>query len=308
MPLYSTRCTSKENSIDLQASITYWRDQMITLCSIPKPFKGHIGIIQRNAIRSWSALPGCDVILFGEEEGLAQAAAELGVRHVPRIGRNEQGTPLVSEAFEQARGLSEKPLIAFVNADIILKSDFLRAAERMLASQSGNFLVIGQRHDLDVPAPLEFAPGWEEVLEAEVARRGTLHGKAGIDYFLFPRDFSVRMPPFAVGRPGWDSWFVYHVRAIGVPLVDATESVMVIHQNHPPAYKSNGVEAQRHTHLAGGFANMGTIRDANWRLTGQGLARFPVLRSLGGAIMFSLPARALLAAKRNLQAMRRPSV
>ena len=278
---------------------------MITLCSIPKPFEGHIGTIQRNAIRSWTALRDCEVILFGEEDGLAEAAAELGVRHVPSIGRNEQGTPLVSEAFEQARSLSERPLIAFVNADIILMSDFLLAAQRMLAAHSGKFLVVGQRHDLDVVAPLEFSAGWEDALKAEVAKRGTLHGKAGIDYFLFPRGFSVRMPPFAVGRPGWDSWFVYHVRAIGAPLVDATESIVAVHQNHPPAYKSNGVEAQRHTHLAGGFANMGTIRDANWRLTSEGLARFPVLRALGGAIMFSLPARALLAAKRNLQAARR---
>ena len=48
---------------------------MLTLFTAPKPFRGHIGLIQANAIRSWMALaPDIEVLLVGDEPGLAEAA------------------------------------------------------------------------------------------------------------------------------------------------------------------------------------------------------------------------------------------
>jgi hypothetical protein len=66
---------------------------MLTIFSIPKPFRGHIAVIQRNAIRSWKTVnPECQIILFGDEEGVAEIAAELRVQHEPYVQRNEFGT------------------------------------------------------------------------------------------------------------------------------------------------------------------------------------------------------------------------
>ena len=59
---------------------------MLTIFATPKPFRGHIAVIQRNAIRSWTLLrPACEIILMGNDEGTAEIAAEFGVRHVPEI-------------------------------------------------------------------------------------------------------------------------------------------------------------------------------------------------------------------------------
>ena len=69
-------------------------EQMITIFSIPKAPVGHTRVIQENAVRSWKALENCEVILFGDEPGLADFAAELGVKHFPDIACNELGTPL----------------------------------------------------------------------------------------------------------------------------------------------------------------------------------------------------------------------
>src|SRR5436309_411668 len=42
---------------------------MLTLFAAPKPFRGHIGIIQRNAITSWTKLqPRPEIILYGTQE------------------------------------------------------------------------------------------------------------------------------------------------------------------------------------------------------------------------------------------------
>ena len=65
---------------------------LLTLFSAPKPFTNpHIAMIQRNAIKSWTLLPDVEVVLIGKEEGLAEAAQELGVKHVPHVASNRNG-------------------------------------------------------------------------------------------------------------------------------------------------------------------------------------------------------------------------
>ena len=66
---------------------------MLTLFSTCKPFHGHNGVIQHNALKSWSRLdPGIEIIRFGDDEGTAEACAEYGLRHEAHVERNEHGT------------------------------------------------------------------------------------------------------------------------------------------------------------------------------------------------------------------------
>jgi len=86
---------------------------LMTIFTAPKPFTNpHINLIQRNAIHSWAAL-GKDVrvLLIGDEEGMTEAAADLGVCQLPDVSRNASGTPLVSSIFDLARQNSESPLL-----------------------------------------------------------------------------------------------------------------------------------------------------------------------------------------------------
>jgi hypothetical protein len=66
---------------------------MLSILAFPKPFRGHIATIQRNAIGSWTRLrPQCEIFLFGDDEGTAEVAKEFSVCHVPEMARNEYGT------------------------------------------------------------------------------------------------------------------------------------------------------------------------------------------------------------------------
>lgn len=74
-----------------------------TFFAMPKAFRGHVGMIQRNAIGSWLRLtPRPEVILFGDDDGVAEYAAEHGVTHEPLVSRNEHGTPLMDDMFRRA--------------------------------------------------------------------------------------------------------------------------------------------------------------------------------------------------------------
>jgi hypothetical protein len=100
---------------------------LLTIFTAPKPMTHpHIATIQRNAIRSWLALGSeVEVLVIGEEEGLAETCAELGVRHLPDVARNASGTPLVSSIFDLARQHGQGDFLAYVNADIIFLPDVL---------------------------------------------------------------------------------------------------------------------------------------------------------------------------------------
>jgi len=252
---------------------------MVTIFTIPKPFRGHIGVIQTNAIRSWLALrPACEVILFGDEEGIAEIAFELGIQHIPQVECNEYGTPLVSSVFNIAQNIGSRHLICYANADIIFMSDFLRAAQQV-SQQTHQLLVVGQRRDLDLGEPVDFtSPGWEEWLRARVAKHGKLHPAIGIDYFLFSPNIWGDIPPFAVGRPGWDNWMVYRARYLGLPVIDATKAITAVHQNHDYSHlpmgeedMRKGVEAKRNLEMLGGKRYSFNVKDATQVLTPDGL-------------------------------------
>src|SRR5271169_3123274 len=202
---------------------------LITLFSAPKPFTDpHIAQIQRNALHSWTLLPEVEIILLGNEEGLSQAAKEFGVKHIPDVKCNDNGTPLISSMFELARKNSNSELLCIVNADMILVPDFVEAAKQ-IAKLKDKFVLLSRRWDLDITHPIEFAEGWQSRLEATVRTHGQLHRPAGSDFFLFPKSCYQEIPNFAIGRAGWDNWMIYKALREKWSVIDCTPSVMIVH-------------------------------------------------------------------------------
>ncbi|MCX6071598.1 MAG: hypothetical protein NTU91_12210 [Chloroflexi bacterium] len=255
---------------------------MVTLFTGPKSFAGHIGVIQDNAIASWTRLgAGVEVILIGDEPGLHEAAERHGVRHLANLPRTTSGTPRLDAIFAMARESAAHELLCYANADVILMPDLLTCAAEV-ASRFASFLIIGQRWDLDVRERLDFDGGWEEALRRDVAQRGRRHPPGGSDYFVFPRPCFHAMPAFALGRAGWDNWMIYHARLQHWPVIDASDSITVIHQDHDYAHLPDGKphyrlpESDRNLELAGGRPTVFTLLDADWMHSGGRLHRRPL--------------------------------
>jgi hypothetical protein len=262
---------------------------LITLFSAPKPFiDPHIATIQSNAIKSWTLLPDVEVILLGEEVGLAEAAYELGVKHISDVERNANGTPLISSMFQMARENSSSDLLCIINADIILMSDFVEAANvcrSRLKRDLRNFVLLSQRWDVDVTQPIEFTEGWKERLSNAVHATGELHRPAGSDFFLFPRSSYREVPDFAIGRAGWDNWMIYQACQENWPVIDGTPSITIVHQNHDYSHLTGGKPHYEHPdtneniRLAGGTAAIRyTILDSTHQLISGKLVRPPMSR------------------------------
>lgn len=264
---------------------------LVTLFTMPKPFGANVDDsqsdktdhIQRNAIKSWLQLePVVEVLLIGNENGIAETAHELGVRHVPDIEFNEHGTPLVSSAFEIARRETVSPLLAYCNCDVILTKDFANTVEALLSDQPHEqFVAFGQRTDLDVESEIDFRdPVQFASLMQNFRSNGVKSSSVCKEYFIFNRDLYQQIPKFAVGRGNWDNWMLYSAKQNRVPVINVSAMITAIHQAHDYSHTDSGrykcyvsgEEAQENMRLAGG-RHLISGSTPTWRMTKNGIKK-----------------------------------
>jgi hypothetical protein len=235
---------------------------MLTLFTTAKPFLGHSAIIQRNALKSWTLLhPDVEVILFGDDAGAAETARELRLRYEPYVSRSEHGSKRLDYMFSTARAVARHDILCYVNCDIILMDDFLRALKRVREKHM-NFLMVGRRWDIEMPEPVDYLQAsWRSRLQGVALMRGVQRSEEWIDYFAFSKGlYGASVPPLVVGRVHWDQWLMWKALDSKAGVVDASRGVIAVHQNHDYSYHPNGRAGVWH----------GTEADENFRLAGNG--------------------------------------
>ena len=269
---------------------------MLTLFSTPKPFVGHIAVIQRNALRSWKLLhPDVEIILFGDDLGAREAAQELGIRHEPEVRKGEHGTKYLDYLFQRAQQVARHDLLCYVNCDILLTDRFL--ASVAISSHRGvPFLMVGRRWDIDITDPLDFShEHWQDQLMASVAERGRSRPPWYIDYFVFKRGLYQNLLPLVIGRVNWDNWLIWKASSVGAIVVDASPFFRAVHQNHDYSYHPQGEKgiwndslAARNRDLAGGKQHLWTIENATHEIMASGKLRRKGFRDDLKRVMFDV--------------------
>lgn len=246
---------------------------LVTILTAPKPFVDpNINVIQKNALRSWKALGSLvEIIVLGNDKGIKETTRSLGISHFPDVMCNEKGTPLISSMLEIGRDVNQSPFLAIVNADIILFPDFTQAIIDV-SKLKKDFLFIGQRWDMNVKKEVGDKNSDFAQLKQRVPTEAKLHPPTGSDYFIFPRTCYRSIPDFAIGRAGWDNWFIYKSRWEGWSVIDGTNDVMVVHQTHDYAHLPGGKphyrlpETKKNVIMGGGEHTIFALYDAQYDL------------------------------------------
>jgi hypothetical protein len=253
---------------------------VLTIFTIPKAFDGETGRRQLRAISSWLTLY-CPIVLVGGEEGVAETADELGIQHAPSVPTGDRGTPRLDSAFAVVDQLTPSGARCFINSDVVLTPDLPEAFEAVRGLSQ--FLLVGQTRDLDVREAEHEDP---ILLRQRALCDGHLRGPAAIDWFVFPAGLFDPLPPFLVGRAGFDNWMIWKARQLG-PVIDATDAVVAIHQPHDYAHLPggkdeayHGEEAKRNVELGGGKAHTYTLHDASHKMR----ADLSIHRNLGSIL------------------------
>jgi len=202
---------------------------MLTVYSVVKGFVGPFAHIQRNAIRSGQkVLPGCEIILFGDDEpGSQQEAMELGVPVLP-MERTEHGAPLLPYVIGKANEIAKYDVRCLVNADVILDSGFALAMG-IAKRKFDEFLLIAQRNQTQIDHGLDFDGDWFGEVEKAAKPFGN---RSAIDFFCYRGEWLTDIPPFGIGRTAWDNWIVQLAVTGHTPVIEATEMTHAWHQMH----------------------------------------------------------------------------
>ncbi len=265
---------------------------MLTFFTTAKPFRGHKAVIQRNALRSWTLLhPDVEVIVFGDDDGAAEVCREFGLRHEPEVAHTNSGAIHLDDMFAKAQALARHDLFCYVNCDIILQNDFFRALQQA-AKAHREFLMVGRRWDVDITEPINFSSSnWQEATRQRAKQADRQRGNGAVDYFAFTRGlYGANLLPLAVGRVCWDVWLVWKALAENKPVIDASQGVMAIHQNHDYNHHPQGArgiwggeESKRNYELSGGLKHFRWIAEATDVITPEGI-KPNALRRWGTAI------------------------
>lgn len=253
---------------------------MITLFTVPKsgPASTEIG-----AVQSWrAAMPNAEILIFTAHPEWGSLSSSLNLRILPIESTTSWNTPFLDAIFRKVRQESQHPLCCYINCDIILFSQIQETVGN-LAACTLPFLATGRRIDLDVKETIDFAsPKWESEFSAISAERGVVHSAAGMDYFIFPKKAMPSLPKFAVGRPAWDNWLIRDTLRRRTALVDTSQAITAIHQNHDYEHVPQGTgsyegpEADHNRAIAGPEVVFFDITMATHDLLPTGLRRRPL--------------------------------
>ena len=206
---------------------------MITIFCTPKNFEGIFDVIQKNAIRSWRKVSSeIEIIIFGDSFGAKEIASEVNGIYYPKIKCSKNGVPFLSDLFDKANKISVNDTLMFINAHIIIPKNIFDPI-KIIRNQFQNFLSVGSRWDLDVDQLINFEK--EDIVKLfwEKANNYSVRSSpAAIDYFIFNKNSIKKIPDFVIGRPGYDNWLLWYARRNLIPLIDLSNEIRVIHQNH----------------------------------------------------------------------------
>jgi GT2 family glycosyltransferase len=189
------------------------------------------GNSQLNAWRSWIRIPSCTVSIFGDAPDVVRQVTQLGVTSIAPVTRNERGRPRLDWIFQMMHERAPAQVLGYVNSDIIILpglADSIAAVGKDL----DEFLIIARRWNVSFPHTIDFGPRWADEVRDFVRTHGKLYTPYAIDLFVFSRGVCLDLPPFALGNDGWDNYLVMRARRRGIPVVDVTSTVMLVHQDH----------------------------------------------------------------------------
>ena len=69
---------------------------------------------------------------------------------------------------------------------------------------------------------------------------GSPEGPWYVDYFDFPGNLYESMPEFALGRAGFDNWFIWRARGLNAVVFDETDAVVAVHQTNEYSHAPGG--------------------------------------------------------------------
>ncbi len=238
-------------------------------------------IIESNTIKNWaSLLPNVQPVLYADsQEGELVALAKSHGWKVHKIQKkNTMGTPVLKDMFLQTFANYKSHFIGFCNGDILFDDALVTTLRGLVRyfDYLNTTLVIGRRTNYYLKKNLtQDSLLYKKDVVRFVSHYSSIFTRDAEDYFFlssygFPWN---KLKDVVIGRPGYDNYFVGLARKNHVSVVDATQTILALHQtgqegkragahNKDSHYNKNLIGAFNYEKGSTNFAHFETHHDA----------------------------------------------
>lgn len=251
---------------------------MLTILTTPRPLlneKNRTAFL--NAIRSWRQLsPPPEIFVFSRDH---QSLVEREGGQFIKDYKGSHDRPYFDSFLSISQLCAANDTLMYCTDHLILTSDLIPAIATTIRKFPDQFILIGQRWQLHVQEPIDFTnSNWETNLHQRTLLTNSPGGPAAKDFIIFRRPLKLKVPPFIMGYPWYDTWLVDAATKAGYPIVDASRVLMTVHQSHTfpegsAAARELTAGAKRNLKIAKSFKlhGKGSITSTPYVLTRQGV-------------------------------------
>ena len=188
-------------------------------------------LVHNITTHNWLSLqPYVIPVIFTNEPEVANACRRMGWKVFPLRIAAAGGIPVLKYMYKDVMEAFNTTFYAYSNSDILFTDSLI---DTLLALARFNLqapiLVIGKRTNVDFMRKTESLT-WKNLITA-AKTRGTLFTGYAEDYFITTRRFPWKdIAGVVIGRVAYDNWLVWYARKQNHLVVDATNTVLAIHQ------------------------------------------------------------------------------
>ncbi|XP_046361330.2 uncharacterized protein LOC124138636 [Haliotis rufescens] len=189
--------------------------------------------VRNITLKNWANLrPHIRPVFFSTNENDTKDIIQHGWEVLPVTKIAASGVPVLKYMYLDVIRKFKSKLYGYSNGDILFDDGLIRTLRTVVSSYfppSNPILIIGQRTNvLRVTAD----EGTNMDSLSTIARqRGKLFLTVAEDYFITDSTFPWgSIPGIVIGRPAYDNWLVLNSRQHNHTVVDATASILAVHQ------------------------------------------------------------------------------
>ena len=184
---------------------------------------------------NWMSLrPYVIPVVFTNDTGLEEECRNQGWNVFPIREVAAGGVPVLKHMFMDAMDAYNTTFYAYSNSDILFTKtliDTLSSLSNSLANEEIPVLIVGRRTNVEIGYLNETdGSSWDNLTSVSKAS-GNIFSSNAEDFFItsgvYPWDECANV---VIGRPAYDNWLVYNARKRKHIVIDATGTLLAIHQ------------------------------------------------------------------------------
>ena len=243
--------------------------------------------IHRNVILNWAQfMPKVKPFLFSNLSAnslLNKLAVSKGWTLLQLQGSNNHGTPFLKNMYNVTRKLIKSSFYGYCNGDILFNHGLISTLDRIsqYSSMFNSTLVIGRRINVNINGSLRHKLFDSERVSIKAKRQGNLFSKDAQDFFFIGRPWLFpwhTIKDVVIGRPAYDNYFVGQAIQSGVAVIDATKTIVAMHQT-----SNDGNKAGHHKGTDNDY-NKQIIGPYNYNLGGTDSAQYVTSSDILGRV------------------------